>query len=131
MFGRGAKMKFSSSQNWLLVLGALFLGFSISHFGPLLVQKYNRYFSLEGYSRITDYKLKPRQSGATANFALLDVNGEGHELYRYSDAKAIVIISHGNDCPIVQKYAMTISGLKKEYETREVRFFMLNSGRIS
>ena len=39
------------------------------------------------------------------NFRLLDQNGASHELYYLSDAKAVVIMVHGNGCPIVRNTA--------------------------
>lgn len=94
--------------------------------GPQLRRVY-RYFSLAGYSRLDDYKKRPKVTGEVPNFTLLDANGSGHELYRSFDARAIVIISQDVDCVANERYAYVISGLKKEYETRDVRLFLLNS----
>jgi len=44
------------------------------------------------------------------NFRLLDQNGASHELYYLSDAKAVVIMVHGNGCPIVRS---ALPGLKE------------------
>ena len=52
------------------------------------------------------------------NFGLYDQNGEFHTLFYYSDAKAIVLYVHGNECPIVRN-AVT--------DLKTVEFFMINS----
>lgn len=67
--------------------------------------------------------------GEIANFSLLDHNGVFHELYRLSDASAVVIISQGNDCPIIQRYSQTLLELEKKYKNANVKFFLLNSNR--
>jgi hypothetical protein len=67
--------------------------------------------------------------GEISNFSLLDNTGTFHELYRYADASAIVFISQGNDCPIIQKYIPTINSLKNKFEPSKVKFFLINSNR--
>ena len=66
-------------------------------------------------------------SGVIDNFMLADTNYMGHELYRMSDAKAIVIVSHGNGCPIVRSLTPALMALKAEYAAKGVQFLMLNS----
>ncbi len=44
------------------------------------------------------------------NFRLLDQNGASHELYYLSDAKAVVLMVHGNGCPIVRNTAADTEG---------------------
>jgi len=61
------------------------------------------------------------------NFNLLDHTGKSHELFYYSDAKAIVIMIHGNGCPIVRNSVNDYMDLSKKYRGKKVRFFMLNS----
>ncbi|WP_068878542.1 MULTISPECIES: redoxin family protein [unclassified Phenylobacterium] len=60
------------------------------------------------------------------NFMLADTEYMGHELYR-TDAKAIVLISHANGCPIVRNVAPALKALKAKYEAQGVRFLMVNS----
>jgi hypothetical protein len=67
--------------------------------------------------------------GEVGNFSLLDQNGDFHELYRHGDAKAIVIISQGNDCPIIQKYSKIINDIKNKYTSKNVVFYMLNPSK--
>ncbi|REJ94446.1 MAG: hypothetical protein DWQ35_08605 [Planctomycetota bacterium] len=61
------------------------------------------------------------------NFRLLDQHGESHELFYYSDARAIVLISHGVGCPINRRYSRRINELQAEFAPRGVRFFLLNA----
>jgi|GEM_PF-553163 len=67
--------------------------------------------------------------GGVGNFALLDHTGTFHELRRYADSSAIVIISQGNDCPIIQKYSAVINDLKKKFVPKNVTFFLLNANK--
>ena len=61
------------------------------------------------------------------NFMLLDHMGVAHELYYYDDAAAIVIMIHGNGCPIVRNSLSDYQTLDKQYKSKNVRFFLLNS----
>jgi thiol-disulfide isomerase/thioredoxin len=61
------------------------------------------------------------------NFALLDHLGKFHELYYYSDMKAVVLVSQENDCPINQKSFPYLEALKKKYEPLGVVFLMINA----
>ena len=66
-------------------------------------------------------------SAAVDNFRLLDHRGESHELYYYSDASAVVLMIHGNGCPIVRNLLPDFESVRSDYEPRGVRFLMLNS----
>ncbi len=61
------------------------------------------------------------------NFRLLDHHGQSHELYYYSDAKAIVVMVQGNGCPIVRNAMPRFRELRDEFEPQGVRFFLLNT----
>jgi len=61
------------------------------------------------------------------NFRLYDHQGGSHELYYYSDAKAVVFMVQGNGCPIVRNAAPRFAELAEEYADQGVQFFMLNS----
>uniref|UniRef100_UPI0028126DD0 redoxin domain-containing protein n=1 Tax=Phenylobacterium sp. TaxID=1871053 RepID=UPI0028126DD0 len=61
------------------------------------------------------------------NFMLPDETLMGHELYRLADAKAIVIITQANGCPISRSLAPAVRELKAKYEGQGVEFLMLNS----
>lgn len=61
------------------------------------------------------------------NFRLLDHRGDSHELYYYSDASAILLMVHGNGCPIVRNLLPDFEAVRADYESRGVRFFLLNA----
>ena len=61
------------------------------------------------------------------NFSLADQNFENQELYRLKDAKAVVIITYGNGCPIVRNNAKAYMDLKNAYAAKGVEFLMLDS----
>lgn len=62
-----------------------------------------------------------------ANFTLKDQNGAPHELYKMTDAKAIVITLQGVGCPIVQKMTPDLKAVQTAYEGKGVKFLMLNA----
>ena len=61
------------------------------------------------------------------NFSLADQNFQNQELYRLKDAKAVVIITYGNGCPIVRNNAKAYQALKTAYAAKGVEFLMLDS----
>jgi hypothetical protein len=61
------------------------------------------------------------------NFRLLDHIGASHELYYFSDMKAVVIMTHGNGCPIVRKTLPELKALRERYRAQGVAFLLLNS----
>lgn len=61
------------------------------------------------------------------NFRLLDQNGESHELYYLSDMKAVVIMVHGNGCPIVRNALPTLKEIRDTYQGKDVAFLLLNA----
>lgn len=61
------------------------------------------------------------------NFTLLDHRGEAHELYYYSDARAVVLMVQGNGCPVVRNALPDLSKVRAQYEDQGVRFLMINS----
>ena len=96
--------------------------------------------TLSPYSKFTGWLLLlllltscDRLSGPVAtgpkvgNFALLDQAGEFHELYYYSDFKALVLFSHGLGCPIVRNQAPALNQLQSEFEARGVKFLGINA----
>ena len=62
-----------------------------------------------------------------ANFGLYDQNGEFHNLYYYSDAKAVVLYIQGNKCPIVRNAISDLKVVRKEFRDKGVEFLMLNA----
>lgn len=69
----------------------------------------------------------PLPAGRVENFRLLDHRGVSHELYRYSDRKAIVLISYGIGCPIIRKYVPTLKELNKRFGASGVAFLMIDA----
>src|SRR4249920_2945371 len=61
------------------------------------------------------------------NFRLLDQRGASQELYYYSDAKAVVLMVHGNGCPIVRNALPGLKELRDQYQSRGVEFLLINS----
>ena len=60
------------------------------------------------------------------NFRLLDQNGASHELYYLSDAKAVVIMVHGNGCPIVRNTLPGLKEIRDRYRDQGVEFLLIN-----
>jgi len=61
------------------------------------------------------------------NFRLIDHNGGAQELYYRSDAKAIVLLTHMNECDGVRASAQALEGLRAKYGQQGVEFLMLDS----
>ncbi|MBC8008021.1 MAG: redoxin family protein [Prolixibacteraceae bacterium] len=61
------------------------------------------------------------------NFRLLDQNGASHELYYLSDAKAVVLMTYGNGCGIVQKSLPRLRQIRDEYKAKGVEFLLIDS----
>jgi peroxiredoxin/mono/diheme cytochrome c family protein len=61
------------------------------------------------------------------NFRLLDQNGKSHELYYSSDMKAVVLMVHGNGCPIVRQAVPALRQIREKYQAQGVEFLLLNS----
>ena len=80
---------------------------------------------LAGLLAVNSYALKP--ADRIENFRLLDQNGNSHQLYYYSDAKAVVFMVQGNGCPIVRNALPRFKELRDEYAAQGVEFFMINS----
>lgn len=62
-----------------------------------------------------------------ANFKLKDQSGKAHELYKMTDARAIVLTMHTKGCPIGQQLTPDFKELQATYEAKGVKFLMLNS----
>lgn len=61
------------------------------------------------------------------NFRLIDAEGKSHELYRYRDAKAIVLYYQGNGCPIVRQSFRELMRLRDAYREDGVVFLQINA----
>lgn len=61
------------------------------------------------------------------NFRLLDQGGGSHELYYHSDARAIVLMTHGNGCGIVRNTLPSLKAIRDQYRDRGVEFLLIDS----
>jgi peroxiredoxin len=61
------------------------------------------------------------------NFRLLDQHGASRELYYLSDAKAIVLMVHGNGCGIVRSTLPTLKEIHDTYRAQGVEVMLINS----
>lgn len=71
------------------------------------------------------YSLKPGER--VDNFKLLDHSGRMHELYYLSDKDAVVLMVHGNGCPIVRNALHGFDELKESFKDKNVAFLMINA----
>ena len=61
------------------------------------------------------------------DFMLADQDFIAHSLYRLKDAKAVVLITYGDGCPIVRNNVAAYQALKDAYAAKGVEFRMLDS----
>ncbi|HVY04869.1 MAG TPA: redoxin family protein [Burkholderiales bacterium] len=61
------------------------------------------------------------------NFRLIDQQGRSHELYYHSDAKAVVLMTYGNGCGIVQKNTPWLKEVRDAYRSKGVEFLLVDS----
>jgi mono/diheme cytochrome c family protein len=60
------------------------------------------------------------------NFALLDQRGKFHELYYLSDMKAVVLMTHDNECAATPAAVASLEKAKATYAAKGVQFLMIN-----
>ena len=60
------------------------------------------------------------------DFALLDQDGKFHHLYYLSDAKAVVLMTHDNECPATDQSVTALEQAKSSFGSRGVEFLMIN-----
>ncbi len=75
----------------------------------------------------TELATAPAAPATIDNFMLSDTDYMGHELYRMTDAKVIVMVTTGNGCPIARNLTPHLKALKAQYGGQGVQFLMLNS----
>ncbi len=61
------------------------------------------------------------------NFSLRDHEEQSRELYRQSEARAIVLIFTSTGCPIVQKSVPKVKALRDEFGSKGVVFWLVDS----
>ena len=57
-------------------------------------------------------------STTVEDFALLDQDGKFHHLYYLSDAKAVVLMTHDNDCPATGQSVTALEQAKSSFGSR-------------
>jgi len=60
------------------------------------------------------------------DFALLDQDGKFHHLYYLSDAKAVVLMTHDNECAAMRDSIAGLEQAKSSFGGRGVEFLMIN-----
>lgn len=60
------------------------------------------------------------------NFALYDNQGGFFELWRKKYVKAVVLISHGSECPMMRKQIPYIENLKSKFSGQGIEFAFIN-----
>ncbi|HWB10612.1 MAG TPA: redoxin domain-containing protein [Pirellulales bacterium] len=63
------------------------------------------------------------------SFKLQDSQGGWHALDEKADAKAVVVIFIGTECPVAQQYGALLAQLAAEYEPQGVGFLAIDSNR--
>jgi peroxiredoxin len=75
-----------------------------------------------------DAKLAPPAIGATvASFTLPDIHRRPRSLKAYQDAKAVVVVFSGTECPLANLYVPTLKALHEEYSGKGVQFLLINA----
>ncbi len=62
------------------------------------------------------------------NFRLVTAAGHSQDLFRYQDAKAVVLVMYGLGSPEIRKIAPAIEALRATYAPKGVQVMLLNSG---
>jgi len=61
------------------------------------------------------------------NFVLLDQEGVSHELYYLSDARAVVVMVHGNGCAVVRNVLPRLTEIRAAYAEQGIEFLLINA----
>src|SRR5207245_1982220 len=77
--------------------------------------------------RSEPHHLASDKSLKVGNFVLRDHEGRTCELYRQTEARAVVLIFTITGCPIVQKSIPKIKTLRDEFGSKGVVFWLINS----
>lgn len=90
------------------------------------------YLTVGGPANVAHADAGPAVIKATMadNFRLTDQNLQSHELYRMRDAKAVVIVTQMDGCPVSRNIASTLKALQAKYAGQGVEFMMLNSSTM-
>ena len=72
----------------------------------------------------------PREGEKVDDFALEDTQGRSHTLYEHKDAKAVVLVFLGVECPMANRYTVRLIEAHRSYGTKGVVFFGVNSNAL-
>ena len=82
----------------------------------------------QGQSAASSETLASAKPATVDNFMLVDAQHlEAHELYRLSDAKAIVLVSTGVGCPIARAMTPALKALRDKYAAQGVEVMLVDS----
>jgi mono/diheme cytochrome c family protein len=104
----GPSMKFASARSYLAALIAVF-GLDPSH----------------ASARLAAAEVTLRTS--VDDFRLTDQELHSHQLSLLSNARAVVLITQQNNCPVNRNIASSVKALQQQYANQGVEFMMLNS----
>jgi hypothetical protein len=62
----------------------------------------------------------------STDFALLDQSGKFHQLSRYSESSAVVLLVHVSGDPVSRQILPLLLNLRERYQDEDVLFFLLN-----
>jgi peroxiredoxin len=102
-------------------------GVCLTAFATFYFQRGAKPAKVAAYKKQNEYRLWKSVPGGVPNFSLNDQDGRTHELYRYSDAKGIVLLSVADDCEdgtSLTRWLFLFT--KKEYETLGIKFFLID-----
>src|SRR4051794_5787574 len=66
-------------------------------------------------------------AGHVDDFRLVTAAGRSEDLYRYKDAKAVVLVMHAVGSPEFRRIAPALQALEASYAAKGVRVMLLNS----
>jgi len=69
----------------------------------------------------------PKDAPTSAKFSLKDAKGKEHSLADCKDSKAVVVVFLGTQCPINNAYVPTLNQMHKDYSSKGVSFYAINS----
>ncbi|MGE3684635.1 MAG: redoxin family protein, partial [Bdellovibrionales bacterium] len=75
-------------------------------------------------SACTRKSTPPRPLRPAQDFALLDQNGQFHQLSRSGSARAVVLVSYGVGCPMVRKYVDALHKIQQQFKDKAVFYWI-------
>lgn len=72
----------------------------------------------------------PREGEKVDDFTLEDTQGRKHTLYEHKDARAVVLVFLGVECPMANRYTARLIELHRSYGAKGIVFFGVNSNGL-